>query len=103
MKIYLKIIRTKGTFYTPKESYILCAKRVIFLFIEELKAKCSKEELTEIHTLVFENGKVDLKVIEKFADDLDGLYRKLKSVTLPLAPELFLWEWFMKSSGSNIC
>ena len=71
--------KDKGTFYTPKEVvHFMCKESLSSYLLEELKAKCSKEELTEIHTLVFENGKVDLKVIEKFADDLDRALSKIK-------------------------
>jgi len=64
--------KDKGTFYTPKEVvYFMCKESICNYLIGELKSKCSPQELEEIKILVFENGKIDLKVIELYASDID--------------------------------
>jgi len=71
--------KDKGTFYTPKEVvHYMCKESLCSYLLEELKSKCSKEELHEIKTLVFENDKIDLKVISQYASDLDKALSTVK-------------------------
>jgi hypothetical protein len=71
--------KDKGTFYTPKVVvHYMCKESLCNYIIEELKDKCTKEELKEIKTLVFENDKIDLKVVEKYATDIDKALSTVK-------------------------
>jgi len=71
--------KDKGTFYTPKEVvHYMCKESLCNYLKEELKSKCEKEELYEIETLVFENAKIDLKVIEQYASDIDKALSTVK-------------------------
>ncbi len=71
--------KDKGTFYTPKEVvHYMCKESLCNYLKEELKSKCTKEELKEIETLVFENAKIDLKVIEQYASDINKALSTVK-------------------------
>jgi hypothetical protein len=71
--------KDKGTFYTPKVVvHYMCKESLCNYIIEELSGKCTKKELKEIKTLVFENDKIDLRVVEKFAPDIDKALSTVK-------------------------